>query len=68
MPVADRVAQFSPFAPLSGHGEAIAETARLTDARRELDEETQTQLSERIALLAWAAPQCPICAGALVSA
>ena len=42
MPMIDRAAQFSPFAALSGHGDAIAETARLTDARRELDEETQT--------------------------
>ena len=68
MPMIDRAAQFSPFAALSGHGDAIAETARLTDARRELDEETQAQLNERIALVAQAAPQCPICAGALVSA
>ena len=60
MPMIDRAAQFSPFAALSGHGDAIAETARLTDARRELDEETQAQLNERIALLAQAAPQRPI--------
>lgn len=60
MPMIDSAAQFSPFAALSGHGEAIAETARLTDARRELDEETQAQLNERIALLSQAAPQRPV--------
>jgi hypothetical protein len=31
MPIADRAAQFSPFAALTGHGAAIRETARLTD-------------------------------------
>ena len=36
MPLSDRAAQFSPFAALSGHGAAIAETARLTDRRIEL--------------------------------
>lgn len=34
----DRAAQFSPFAALTGHGAAIAETGRLTDLRVELDE------------------------------
>ena len=36
MSIADRAAQFSPFAALTGHGVAIRETARLTDRRREL--------------------------------
>ena len=31
MSMADRAAQFSPFAALTGHGAAISETARLTD-------------------------------------
>lgn len=34
-----RAAQFSPFAALSGHGDAIKETERLTDAQRDLDED-----------------------------
>ena len=34
----DRAAQFSPFAALTGHSAAIAETGRLTDRRVELDE------------------------------
>ena len=33
-----RAAQFAPFAALSGHGDAIKETARLTDSQRDLDE------------------------------
>ena len=31
MPLSDRAAQFAPFAALSGHSTALAETARLTD-------------------------------------
>ena len=38
MSLHDRAAQFSPFAALTGHGAAIAETGRLTDLRVELDE------------------------------
>jgi len=38
MAMADRAAQFSPFAALTGHGEAVKETARLTGMRVELDE------------------------------
>ena len=33
MSMADRAAQFSPFAALTGHDAAIAEAARLTDER-----------------------------------
>lgn len=43
----DRAAQFSPFAALTGHDEAIKETARLTDKRQELDETTKTMLNEK---------------------
>lgn len=38
MSIQARAAQFSPFAALSGHGDAIKETARLTDSQRDLDE------------------------------
>lgn len=34
----DRAAQFSPFAALTGYGEVIKETARLTDRKPELSE------------------------------
>ena len=38
MSLHDRAAQFSPFAALTGHSAAIAETGRLTDSRVTLDE------------------------------
>jgi len=44
MSVSDRAAIFSPFAALTGHGAAIAETARLTDQRIELDEDCKAEL------------------------
>ena len=51
MPIHDRAAIFSPFAALSGHGAAIAETARLTEQRIELDEDTQAELDRKQAVL-----------------
>ena len=51
MPVHDRAAIFSPFAALSGHGAAIAETARLTERRIELDEDTRAELDSKQAVL-----------------
>ncbi len=50
MSMADRAAQFSPFAALTGHGAAIRETARLTDHRIELDEYEKARINERIHL------------------
>lgn len=52
MPLADRAAQFSPFAALTGHGVAIRETARLTDQRRELSEDAQSALGDKLTMLA----------------
>ena len=51
MPMEDRAAQFSPFAALTGYGDAVKETARLTDKKLEMDEETLTQLNTEFALL-----------------
>lgn len=51
MPAADRAAQFAPFAALTGHGAAIHETARLTDARKELSTDAKTALAEKLNLL-----------------
>lgn len=51
MSIHDRAAQFSPFAALSGHAAAIAETARLTDRKLELDEDTRAELDRRQAIL-----------------
>lgn len=47
----DRAAQFSPFAALTGYEEAIDETARLTDKRIELDENSKSELDMRLASL-----------------
>lgn len=38
MPLADRAAQFAPFAALSGYGSDITEAGRITDRKAELDE------------------------------
>lgn len=38
MSMKDRAAQFGSFAALKGHDEAIAETARLTDKKPDIDE------------------------------
>ena len=51
MPLAKRAAQFLPFAALTGYEEAIAETGRLTEARRELSEEEKEDLDHRFAVL-----------------
>lgn len=48
MSIADRAAQFSPFAALTGHGEAIKETERLTQPRVELDENEKNLLNEKL--------------------
>lgn len=48
MSISDRAAQFSPFAALTGHEEAIKETARLTDERIELDEDRKHRLNEKL--------------------
>lgn len=50
MPMADRAAQFAPFAALAGHDAAIAETARLTSDKTELTPEQQQVLSHRLAV------------------
>ena len=51
MPVSDRAAQFSPFAALVGYDEAVKETVRLTDRRREMSEEEITDLNLKLGIL-----------------
>jgi hypothetical protein len=48
---ANRAAQFSPFAALTGHDAAIREQARLTDKRVELDEYIKADLNERLCFI-----------------
>ena len=44
----ERAAQFSPFAALTGYDDAVRETARLTDAQRELAEDEQALLERQL--------------------
>lgn len=43
-----RAAQFAPFAALTGYGNAIKETARITEDRIELDEEEKKKIDNKI--------------------
>ena len=52
MSMHDRAAQFAPFAALVGYDDAVAETARLTEARPELDEQEHRAINERLAYIA----------------
>ena len=51
MPIEKRAAQFSPFEALTGYGDAVAETARWTDRRVQLDEDRRSALEERLQFL-----------------
>lgn len=44
MSMAERAAQFSPFAALTGYGEAIQETGRLVERQAELSEDEKAVL------------------------
>ena len=59
MPAADRAAQFSPFAALTGYDTAIKEAARLTDKRLELDESMKETLNERLQIVSARFEECP---------
>lgn len=51
MSMLDRAAQFSPFAALTGYGDAIKETGRLTDEKIEMDEDRKAALDMKQAYL-----------------
>ena len=51
MSLYERSAQFAPYAALTGHGDAIKETARLTSKRIELDEEEKEILDRKLQIL-----------------
>jgi hypothetical protein len=48
MPMINRAAQFAPFSALSGHDEAINETARWTDFHCELDDSANNILNKKL--------------------
>lgn len=51
MTIESRAAQFAPFAALTGHADAIRETARLTDERIELDEEIKKIIDIKLQII-----------------
>lgn len=51
MSMRDRAAQFSPFAALTGHGAAIAETERETAAWTDLEEDEREKLNRQLCIL-----------------
>ena len=51
MSIHDRAAQFAPFAALVGYGDAVEETERLTEGRREMEEDEIGELNRRLAEL-----------------
>lgn len=57
MSLYDRAAQFSPFAALTGHDEALKETARLTDTKPELDDSEKQIIGEKLRMIMDAMPQ-----------
>lgn len=59
MDIAARAAQFSPFAALTGHGEAIREAGRLTQRRIEHDEDMLAELDGRLSLIRLSADEHP---------
>ena len=59
MSMLNRAAQFSPFAALTGYEASIRETARLTDARIELDECAKAALDAKLRTLQ-RNPQMPV--------
>lgn len=48
MALADRAAQFAPFAAVVGHETAVKEAARYTDQRKELDEMGKATVDEQL--------------------
>lgn len=48
MAIADRAAQFSPFAAVVGHESAVKEAARYTDQRKELDETKKAIIDDQL--------------------
>lgn len=51
MPMAERAAQFSPFAALTGFGAVIRETERQTDQMREMTENEREELDYKLGIL-----------------
>lgn len=48
MKIIDRAAQFAPFAALTGHKESINEASRITNSKKELDENQKEILNNKL--------------------
>lgn len=59
MSAIDRAAQFSPFAALTGYEDAIEETGRLTDERKEISEFRSQELDRRLQDILEVLDTCP---------
>lgn len=51
MSMHDRAAQFNAFQALTGYGDAVRETARLTEKRMELDEYAKAEINAKLQFL-----------------
>lgn len=60
MSMTDRAAQFSPFAALSGYGEAVEETGRLTSDRIILDEDAKKEINGKLQVIEREHPEVTI--------
>lgn len=52
MPALSRAAQFAPFSALTGHEDALAETARLTADLTEWDDDIKAEINRRLVQVA----------------
>ena len=59
MSAVERAAQFSPFSALTGLGTQLGETARLTQPRRELDEDEKELINLRLTAILRRAAERP---------
>ena len=51
IPIADRAAQFAPFAALTGYGEQIKETARTTEEFHQVSGQEKEELDQKLQIL-----------------
>lgn len=59
MSLYERAAQFSPFAALTGHGDVIEETGRLTVSKVDIDESVKEKLDAELARIIDKIDECP---------
>lgn len=60
MSMADRAAQFAPFAALTGHKEAVIEQGRITQEKRILSNEEKLEINEKIVEMVKLKSKCRI--------